>query len=304
MRYYYFPEAGRQRQSTSILTMRCDYFPRAGRRRKSAILTTTFHYFPRAASGRQSLKQKRREKRREKRMPKSTGLDRALERMQVGAAEVNLMTQWWDFYHGWTWTTNWHLWSHTRRRGLSKDPRIGALLSTALTANYMNKISSPTHFTFSPLSVLFRQVGFLFRTVGSFIRQSLRLQLSGNHVNLGLPSTPIRQCCFPLQKLKLLPGCLSLSSRNASNGRYVQLYAGRYIILTSTFSSWWQAALQFLVIPNHQLFVFKLYIWIIPNHSNYSKLFQLFLCIWVSIISNIFNYFHLFLIIPNYSIYF
>ena len=36
-------------------------------------------------------KQMRREKRREKSVPKSTRLDSALERMQAGAAEVNLI---------------------------------------------------------------------------------------------------------------------------------------------------------------------------------------------------------------------
>ena len=43
----------------------------------------------------------------------------------------------------------------------------------------MNNTKLPT---FSPLSVLFRQVESLFRQVGSLIRQSLRSQLSGNHV--------------------------------------------------------------------------------------------------------------------------
>ena len=47
--------------------MLCHFFPRAGRRRKNAILSTTFHYFPRAVSGRQSERDARREVRRARR---------------------------------------------------------------------------------------------------------------------------------------------------------------------------------------------------------------------------------------------
>ena len=62
-------------QSTSILTMRC------------TISLGLGHYFP----GNPKAKRMRIEKRREKSVPKSTRLDRALGRMQAGAAEVNLM---------------------------------------------------------------------------------------------------------------------------------------------------------------------------------------------------------------------
>ena len=59
-----FLEGWGRSQSASILNMRCHYFPRVGRRRKNAIPTTTFHYFPRAVSGRQSERDARRDARR------------------------------------------------------------------------------------------------------------------------------------------------------------------------------------------------------------------------------------------------
>ena len=74
--------------------MRQHYFPRAGRRRHSATTerVDSDDEAPLFSKGcKRRAKRMRIEKTLEKSVPKSTRLDRALGRMQAGAAEVNLI---------------------------------------------------------------------------------------------------------------------------------------------------------------------------------------------------------------------